>query len=58
MNTTGLSARIRRALTTPAAVPETGPKLKTNLDTDLLKLIAIAAKIGRASCRERVFWWG
>ena len=31
MNTTGLSARIRRALTTPAAVPETGAKLKTNL---------------------------
>ena len=45
MNTTGLFARIRRALTTPAAVPETGPKLKTNLDTDLLKLIAIAAML-------------
>ena len=45
MNTTGLSARIRRALTTPAAVPETGAKLKTNLDTDLLKLIAITAML-------------
>ena len=32
---------IRRALTAPARVPETGPKLKTNLDTGLLKLIAI-----------------
>ncbi len=45
MNTTSLSARIRRALTTPAAVPETGPKLKTNLDTDLLKLVAVTAML-------------
>lgn len=36
---------VRRALTTPAAVPETGPKLKTNLDTDLLKLVAIVSML-------------
>ena len=36
---------IRRALTIPAAVPETGPRLKTNLDTDLLKLIAIVSML-------------
>nr|WP_326126753.1 TraX family protein [uncultured Oscillibacter sp.] len=36
---------VRRALTTPAAVPETGPKLKTNLDTDLLKLAAIVSML-------------
>ena len=34
---------IRHALTTPAAVPETGSRLKTNLDTDLLKLVAIVS---------------
>lgn len=36
---------IRRALTTPAAVPETGPKLKTNLDTGLLKLAAVISML-------------
>ena len=36
---------LRTALTTPAAVPETGPRLKTNLDTDLLKLIAIVSML-------------
>lgn len=36
---------VRRALTTPAAVPETGAKLKTNLDTDLLKLVAIVSML-------------
>lgn len=36
---------IRHALTTPAAVPQTGPRLKTNLDTDLLKLIAIISML-------------
>ena len=35
MNANTLPARLRHALTTPAAVPETGPRLKTNLDTDL-----------------------
>ncbi len=43
---------IRRALTTPAMVPERGERLKTNLDTDLLKLIAIVSMlidhVGRA----------
>ena len=38
-----LSARVRRVLTTPPAIPSDGPRLKTNLDTDLLKLVAIAA---------------
>lgn len=36
---------VRRALTTPAAVPETGPKLKTNLDTGLLKLAAVVSML-------------
>lgn len=36
---------IRRALATPAAVPEAGPRLKTNLDTGLLKLVAIASML-------------
>lgn len=36
---------IRHALTAPAAVPETGPRVKTNLDTDLLKLIAIVSML-------------
>ena len=39
------TATIRRALTTPAAVPEIGPRLKTNLDTGLLKLIAIVSML-------------
>ena len=45
MNTAGFPARVRRALTTPAAVPETGPRLRTNLDTDLLKLIAVVSML-------------
>lgn len=36
---------IRRALTVPAMVPEQGPRLKTNLDTDFLKLIAIISML-------------
>ena len=36
---------VRAALTTPAAVPEEGPRLRTNLDTDLLKLVAILAML-------------
>ena len=39
-----LGARIRRALTTPAAMPQ-GDRLKTNLDTDFLKCIAITAML-------------
>ena len=37
--------RIWSVLTTPAAIPQTGPRLRTNLDTDLLKLIAITAML-------------
>ena len=36
---------VRSVLTTPAAIPQTGPRLKSNLDTDLLKLIAITAML-------------
>ena len=36
---------IKRVLTTPAALPETGPRLQTNLDTDFLKLIAIVSML-------------
>ena len=36
---------VRAALTTPAKVPEKGPRLQTNLDTDLLKLIAIVSML-------------
>ena len=39
------ASAIRRALTTPAAVLETGPRLRTNLDTDLLKLAAIVSML-------------
>jgi hypothetical protein len=38
------AARVRRILTTPALTPE-GNRLKTNLDTDFLKCIAIAAML-------------
>ena len=38
-------ARARHALTTPAEIPEQGPRLRSSLDTDLLKLIAIAAML-------------
>ena len=41
MNT--LPARVRRALTVPTEVPRQGPRLETNLDTDLLKLVAVIA---------------
>lgn len=45
-NTTAISrSRVWSVLTIPAAIPQTGPRLKTNLDTDLLKLIAIAAML-------------
>ena len=45
-NATAISrSRVWSVLTTPAAIPQTGPRLKTNLDTDLLKLIAIAAML-------------
>ena len=47
MTNTYASARSRvwSVLTTLAAIPQTGPRLKTNLDTDLLKLVAIAAML-------------
>ena len=38
-------SRVRTALTSPAAVPETGPRLRTNLDTNLLKLVAICSML-------------
>lgn len=45
-NATAISrSRVWSVLTTPAAIPQTGPRLKTNLDTDLLKLIATAAML-------------
>ena len=45
-NATAISrSRVWSVLPTPAAIPQTGPRLKTNLDTDLLKLIAIAAML-------------
>ena len=36
---------IRAALTTPTEVPRQGPRLQTNLDTDLLKLAAIVSML-------------
>ena len=47
MTNTYASARscVWSVLTTPAAIPQTAPRLKTNLDTDLLKLIAITAML-------------
>ena len=33
-------SRVWGALTTPPAIPAEGPRLKTNLDTDMLKLVA------------------
>ena len=38
-------SRIRAALTTPPVFPADAPKLKTNLDTNFLKLIAIFAML-------------
>ena len=43
--TSSLGGRVRRALTTPLAIPAEGDRLKTNLDTDLLKLIAIVSML-------------
>ena len=40
-----LGQRVRRALTTPPVIPAEGARLRTNLDTDFLKLIAIAAML-------------
>lgn len=40
-----LPTHIRRVLTTPPAIPMEGNRLKTNLDTDFLKLIAIASML-------------
>lgn len=45
MNTNTLPARIRHALTTPTEVPRQGPRLRTNLDTDLLKLVAVVSML-------------
>lgn len=39
------AARVRDVLTTPPAFSQGQPKLKTNLDTDLLKLIAIVSML-------------
>ena len=36
---------VHQALTTPARVPEQGPRMETNLDTDVLKLVAIIAML-------------
>ena len=43
--TSSLGQRVRRALTTPPAIPAEGDRLKTNLDTDFLKLIAIVSML-------------
>ena len=43
--TSSLGGRVRRALTTPPAIPAEGDRLKTNLDTDFLKLIAIVSML-------------
>lgn len=40
---TAAVARAKRVLTTPPSFPREQPRLQTNLDTDLLKLVAIAA---------------
>ena len=37
--------RVRRALTTPPVIPAEGDRLKTNLDTNFLKLIAILCMV-------------
>lgn len=39
------SIDLRQLLTTPTVLPHTGPRLQTNLDTDLLKLIAIVSML-------------
>ena len=38
-------SRVWSVLTTPPAMPQEGPRLKTDLDTDLLKLIAIVSML-------------
>ena len=40
-----LGERVRGALTTPPVIPAEGDRLKTNLDTDFLKLIAIVSML-------------
>ena len=45
MNQMSAAARLRRVLTVPPVLPAAGPRLKTNLDTDLLKLAAIASML-------------
>ena len=45
-HTTTISrSRVWSVLTTPPALPAEGPRLKTNLNTDLLKLIAIVSML-------------
>ena len=38
-------AKIWNVLTTPPVLPQKGPRLKTNLNTDLLKLVAIVSML-------------
>lgn len=40
-----MAANIPSILTTPAQLPEQGPRLMTNLDTDFLKLVAILSML-------------
>lgn len=39
------AARVRRLLTTPPVLPDRGPRLKTNLDTSFLKLVALLSMV-------------
>jgi hypothetical protein len=39
------ASRIKTLLKTPPEIPAGGPRLKSNLDTDLLKLIAIISML-------------
>ena len=55
-------SKIWSVLTTPPVLPQTGPRLKTDLDTDLLKLIAIVSMLidhigGAFFPEEGVFRW-
>ena len=43
-------SRIRAALTTPPVFPAGAPKLKTNLDTNFLKVIAIIKSSPSSPC--------
>lgn len=38
-------AKIWNVFTTPPVLPQKGPRLKTNLNTDLLKLVAIVSML-------------